>query len=239
MLCDTCQLAVAAKSEVYESTPDAFARIEFVHHRTYRSFQLARESGCAICNLIWSEYCKATFDAVPIVESGFFTTNSFNRRFKDPDIREWTFHVYSTKTSDASPRVASVAFDVMRDEGDTPNGHFSHDFVHTFSLPVDQSRLLDINHEITTGTDSLACVNLAHQWLSHCQSNHVECKKINSVQHPLPLRVIDVGLGGESSVRLHIPCSATRTIFNPESLLGECRHRQTEYWKRSGVESRD
>jgi hypothetical protein len=201
MLCDTCQLAVAGKSDVYKPS----LTMEFVHHRNSRSFQLARESGCGICNLIWSEYCKAASGAVSILESGCVTTYAYNRRVTTPDMGVLTFQAYSTKMSDGSTPVASAVFDVMRDEGDTPNGHFGHDFVHTFSLPEEQSRLLDINHEIATGTDSLACVNLAHAWLSHCQSNHVECEKIDSVQHPLPSRVIDVGLSGDLSVRLHIP----------------------------------
>jgi hypothetical protein len=212
MLCTTCQLAVAGKSDVYK--PDELIlSIEFVHHRDYSSLRFALESGCGICSLICSEYCKATSDAVSILESGCLTTHSFHRHENKPDLDEWTFHFYSTQIGDAGRRIANVVFDVMRDEGDTPNGQFSHASTHTFSSPVDQSRLQDINHEVNTRTDSLACVNLAHEWLSHCQSNHADCMRTDSVPHPLPLRVIDVGLSGESYVRLHVPTAPQRDRY--------------------------
>lgn len=89
-----------------------------------------------------------------------------------------------------------------KDESRAYNAAFEAEGVDPISSREEEEALRDINHEISTCTDSAACVSLAKHWLPKCQASRPACKTLSHPQ--LPLRLIDVENLEEKLVCLHI-----------------------------------
>lgn len=212
MLCTTCQLATAGGSDIQNrkgtpSTIQTTTRRVYLHHRTFQSFKLAVIKGCSICNMLWYTYHDENAARNTRLSKGCRITYLFG--FLSPEVRgvrNWIFDIFPR----GDPTGQRIKLGLLKDESPINYNMFEPESIHTFASQDHKQLLYEFEHEIESSTGSLACANLASYWLSTCQTKHAECRATTHIQHPLPLRVIDVGSFGESSVRLIISNSSSK-----------------------------
>jgi hypothetical protein len=212
MLCTTCQLATAGGSDIQKrkGTPGVIqptSRPVYLHHRTFQSFNLAVIMGCSICNMLWYTYHDENSASNTRLSKGCRITYGFDFLYPEArGVRNWIFDILPR----SGPIGQRIKLGLLKDEPPTNYNMFEPESIHTFASQDHKQVLHEIEHEIESSTGSLACVNLASYWLSTCQTKHAECRAATHIKYPLPLRVIDVGSFGESSVRLFISDSSPK-----------------------------
>jgi hypothetical protein len=252
-LCGTCTLAAAGESapttsEKIHSSDDPYLEgyvdpIEYIHHQTFVTFHEAKTLGCSICSRLWTRlYSDRGF--IPPTKEGFNITYYFLAAIEDADIVTWSFVV----TGDGEDRNGAgllIEFDLFRDETRRYDRAEEPAVVNALAMQNHQNILQDIDHEITPTTDSVFTFTLVQYWLSNCQANHPRCQRNTDLHYPLPLRVIDVGMIGESSVRLFVSESSFKygTYITLSHCWGDSNIMQltveNEHALKAGFEIRD
>ena len=202
ILCSTCQAAVAGESEIHENSYNFFAeRIIYRHHRTYDSLLEAKESGCALCNVIWFQFFGTNKLNVTDVANGC----DFNYSFYSTEVTGCLLWVFVLHIIGATSKAFnSIRFEMLQEESSIYEKSYKARQVQTVGSECCPKLLEQSSHEIAPCTDSPSCVNLAHTWLSECQKEHPKCRAYSGLHPILPKRVIDVGSPGEPLVRIHV-----------------------------------
>jgi Heterokaryon incompatibility protein (HET) len=198
ILCATCERAVA---EMYPSIP--MPRHWFYnstrHHQTVTAFQEAKRQGCLICSRLWARLCSES----EINLSGGIIISHWLEIASPTGVElfKWIFNIEGQHQLGTR-----IEFDLLKDESGLYDGAPRE--VSAFALQDHQQTLLNIDHQLGPTTSSNSTLRLVRHWLSNCEANYPGCSPNTGMQYPLPLRVIDVGTVGETSVRLRVSGSS-------------------------------